>query len=45
MKVYVVLYDYYEMLEVVGVFINEGEAKKVAATSNKYYIRESTLMK
>lgn len=43
MKVYVVLYEYYEMLEVVGVFTDKGEAEKVAATMTNYYIRESTL--
>ena len=44
MKVYVVLYDYYEMLEVVGVFTDEDEAEKVAATGSNYYIRESILV-
>tara|TARA_Y100000389_G_scaffold71014_1_gene67710 strand:+ start:444 stop:575 length:132 start_codon:yes stop_codon:yes gene_type:complete len=43
MKVYVVLYNDYEVLEVVGVFADKGDAEKEAAKSKKYYIRESTL--
>lgn len=43
MKVYVVLYEYYEMLEVVGVFTDENEAEKLVAGCPNHYIRESTL--
>ena len=39
MKVYVVIYDG----EILGVFTDENEAEKLAATSSNYYIRESTL--
>lgn len=43
MKVYVVVYDYYECLSVMAVFTDEDEAEKLAATGSNYYIRESTL--
>jgi hypothetical protein len=43
MKVYVVVYDYFELLEVLGVFTDEHEAVKLAATGSSYYILESTL--
>lgn len=43
MKVYVVVYDYYDFLEVLGVFTDEDEAEKLAETGSNYYIRESTL--
>ena len=45
MKVYVVIYDYYEELEIIvlGVFTDQDEAKKLAQKGSHYYIRESTL--
>lgn len=42
MKVYVVIYDYYEELEVVGVFTDQDKATKFAE-SGGYYVQESTL--
>jgi hypothetical protein len=46
MKVYVVLYDCWNQYspEVLGVFIDENEAEKVAARAPNYYIRESILV-
>lgn len=44
MKVYVVLHvEYAKVVWVVGVFTDEDEAERVAATGTNYCIRESTL--
>ena len=43
MKVYVVIYDYYEHLEVLDVFTDKGEAEKLAQEGSNYIIQESTL--
>ena len=43
MKVYVVIYEYYECLEILGVFTDENEAEKLVAGCPNHYIRESTL--
>ena len=43
MKVYVVIYDYYEHLKVLGVFTDKDEAEKLAQEGSNYIIQESTL--
>lgn len=43
MKVYVVIYEYYEMVEVLGVFTDEDEANKLVAGCPNHFVRESTL--
>ncbi len=43
MKVYVVIYDYYDQLDVMGVFTDYESALELANEGSNYTIKESTL--
>ncbi len=43
MKVYVVIYDYYDQLDVMGVFADYESALELAQQGSNYTIKESTL--
>jgi|SaaInlV_130m_DNA_2_1039683.scaffolds.fasta_scaffold78839_2 hypothetical protein len=43
--VYCVLYDYYDDLDVVGVFSDKAEADSLAAKSSSYCVIESKIRK
>ena len=43
MKVYVVIYDYYDQLDVMGVFTDYESASLLANEGSNYIIKESML--